>query len=106
LMWVLPGMLLVMILMSTMTGRKEKKKRAALMNSMQRGDKVQMLGGIIGVVHELSDDEMVLNVETGRIRFARTAVQTILKSKNGGSGAMGKSDSIAEAKPDGKVVTV
>jgi len=95
--WLLPGMLLVMILFSTMSGRKEKKKRAELMSSVQKGDKVQMLGGIIGTIHEIADDEIVLNVETGRIRFARTALQTILKSKSGS-----KADSIAEAKPEAK----
>ena len=101
-MWLLPGMLLVMILFSTMAGRKEKKKREALMQSLRKHDKVQMLGGIIGTVSELSDDEVVVNVEDGRIRFARSAVQTILRSSDRG----GQADSVAEAKPEGKHATV
>ena len=102
-MWLLPGMLLIMILFSTMAGRKEKKKRQELMNSLHKHDKVQMLGGIIGTVSEISDDEVVVNVEDGRIRFARTAVQTILKSSSSKSG---RSDVLAEAKPEGKHATV
>lgn len=102
-MWLLPAMLLVMILFSTMAGRKEKKKRQELMNSLQKHDKVQMLGGIIGTVSALSDDEVVVNVEDGRIRFARSAVQTILKSSNTSGG---RTDLVTETKPEGKHATV
>lgn len=87
----LPLMLLFMVLMSWFTGRKEKKRRADLMASLKRGDKVQMYGGMIGTIADLYDDEVVIRVEEGRVRFARSAIQTVL-------GAGSKANGVIEAK--------
>lgn len=73
------GMLVLMIGMSVLAGRKDKKRRQELMSSMKKGDRVLMAGGMIGTITELSDDELVLRVEEGRIRFSRSSVQQILK---------------------------
>jgi preprotein translocase subunit YajC len=81
--WLLP-LALVFIMMS-MGGRKEKKKRAKMMAAMGKGDKVQTVGGILGTVVELRDDEIVVKVDENantRLRFARSAIQSILESKN------------------------
>ncbi len=75
---------LVFIMMS-MGGRKEKKKRAAMMAAMTKGDKVQTVGGILGTIVEVRDDEIIVKVDENantRLRFARTAIQSILESKN------------------------
>lgn len=77
--WLLPVMLIVMILVSTTSGRKEKKRRAALLGSIKRNDKVQTLGGIIGTVIEMNDDEVVIRIEEGKIRVSKSSVQTILR---------------------------
>lgn len=83
------GMLLIIVMTSVMGGRKDKKKRAEMMASLKRQDRVQTLGGIIGTIVELKDDEVVLRVDEGtntRIRFARSAIQQILResaTKNG-----------------------
>jgi preprotein translocase subunit YajC len=73
------GLLLVMILMSVFTSRKDRKRRAELIASLEKGAKVQTAGGIIGVVSELGDDEVVLRVEEGRLRFAKSAIAAVLK---------------------------
>lgn len=76
------ALLVVMILMSTLTGRKEKKKREELMRSIGRHDKVQTIGGIIGTVVEVRDDEVVLKVDEAsgtRVTFAKSAVSGVLK---------------------------
>ncbi|HEX2837566.1 MAG TPA: preprotein translocase subunit YajC [Phycisphaerales bacterium] len=75
----------VIMIMSFLSQRKEKKKREELMASMRKGDKVQTFSGIIGTLTELTDHEAVLRVEEGRIRVARTAIQTVLSSKSSGS---------------------
>lgn len=100
--WLLPVMLLVMVLMSAMTGRKDKKKRAELMASLKKNARVQMVGGEIGTVVELSDTEVVLRVEEGRIRFARSAVQTVLEPGKSKS----ESGAIAEVKGEPKATSV
>jgi len=71
------GVLGLMIFMSVMGGRKEKRRRQELVGSLQKGSRVQMSGGII--VTELGDDEVVVRSEDGRIRFAKSAVAAVLR---------------------------
>jgi len=80
------GLMIFMIVTSMMSGRKEKKKRAALMSNLKRRDKVQTVGGVIGTIAEIKNDEIVLKVDHGsntRIRFARSAIQQVLHSADG-----------------------
>lgn len=104
--WLLPVMLIVMIIFSVLTGRKEKKKKEELISAIKKHDKVQMLGGIIGSVAEVGDEDIVLRVEEGRIRFAKSAVAAVLSSAKA-SGSLeskpeGKSDTKSEAKTGSK----
>jgi len=100
LIWLLPVMLVVMILMSTLTGRKDKKRRAELLSSIKKQDKVQTLGGLIGTIVEMSDDEVVLRIEEGRIRVTKSAIQQVISSRDG------KSASVAEVKGEAKASAV
>jgi len=68
--------------MTSMSGRKQKKQREQMLGSLKRNDKVLTSSGIIGTVADLTDHEMVLRVDEAsntRIRFARSAVQQILR---------------------------
>lgn len=89
----------VIMIMSFLSQRKEKKKREELMASMRKGDKVQTFSGIIGTLTELTDHEAVLRVEEGRIRVARTAIQTVLASKSSGSSIEPKSTKAEAEQP-------
>lgn len=94
LLYLMGGMLLLIIFTTWNGSRKEKKKREEMSTSLRKGDTVQMLGGIIGVVSEIRDDEVVVRMEEGKIRFAKSAVQGILKSTKDP-----KADSSLESKP-------
>ena len=75
------GMFLIMIFFSINSGRKEKKKKAELMASLSKGSKVQTIGGILGTVVEIRDDELIVKVDENsntRLRFAKSAVTTVL----------------------------
>jgi preprotein translocase subunit YajC len=75
--------MVVLVLMTTMGGRKEKKKRAELLASVAKNDQVQTVGGVIGTVIELNEATMVLRVDEAsntRVRFARSAIQQVLRS--------------------------
>jgi preprotein translocase subunit YajC len=72
-----------------------------MMASLKKQDKVQMIGGEIGTIAELTDDEVVLRVEEGRIRFARSAVQAVLASKGKPESTM-----ISELKGEAKATSV
>lgn len=90
-MFLLFGLLMFMIFMSMMAGRKEKKRRAELLSSLQTNDRVQTIGGVIGTIVELRDDEVVLRVDEStntRIRFAKAAVQQVLSKGRGGTDAL------------------
>lgn len=79
------GMIVLMIVMSVMQGRREKKARAQLMADLGRHDRVQTIGGVIGTIVELKDDEIVLKVDESnntRIHVARSAVQSVLRKKS------------------------
>lgn len=76
------GLMVFMFAMTALSGRKEKRRRAELLSSIQRHDRVQTMGGIIGTVVEVHDDEIVLKVDEAtntRIRFTRQSVQQVLK---------------------------
>lgn len=92
--YLMGGMLLLIIFTTWNGSRKERKKREEMSTSLRKGDTVQMLGGIIGVVSEIRDDEIVVRMEEGKIRFAKSAVQGILKSTKDP-----KADSSLESKP-------
>lgn len=62
------------------SGRKEKKRRAQLMADLSKGAKVQTVGGVLGTVVEVRDDEVVVKVDESsntRMRFAKSAISNV-----------------------------
>lgn len=75
----------MMLIMSIMGQRKERKKREALIASIKKHDKVQTIGGVVGTIMELKPETVVLKVDESsntRITFARSAIQQVLKSSD------------------------
>ncbi|MCL4742165.1 MAG: preprotein translocase subunit YajC [Phycisphaerales bacterium] len=100
--FILLGLMVFMLVMTAMQGRKEKRRVAEMLSSLKKGDRVQMIGGMQGVIHEIKDDFVLLRVDehtNTRIRFARSAVQTVLKESRDRSsnGAEHTSEEEAEA---------
>ena len=57
------------------------KAREKMLAALAKGDKIQTSGGIIGSVVEVRESEVIVKVDENantRIRFARSAVQTVL----------------------------
>lgn len=76
--------------------KKERRRKEEMLSGLSRHDRVQTIGGIIGTVAELSDNEVVLRVDEAtntRVRVSRGAIQAVLK-KGRGAG------SEAEPKPE------
>lgn len=64
--------------------RVEQSKRDERLKALKKNDKVVTIGGIIGVISNIEPDgrEITLLVnDTTRIRFLRTAVQTVLSEE-------------------------
>lgn len=80
--WILIPMMLVILVLPMITGRKERKKREAMLASIANRDRVQTIGGIIGVVTEVKSDQITLRVDESsgtKLTFARNAVSDILE---------------------------
>ncbi|MSR43801.1 MAG: preprotein translocase subunit YajC [Phycisphaerales bacterium] len=81
--WMLIPFLVIMVLVSFMGQRREKKKRATLMSSIKKHDSVQTAGGIIGAVVEIKDDTIVLKIDENsnvRMTFAKSSIVQVLGS--------------------------
>ncbi|MAE67472.1 MAG: preprotein translocase subunit YajC [Phycisphaeraceae bacterium] len=82
----LPFILIIAVFWFILMGgqRREKKKRAKMLSALAKGNKVQTVGGIIANVVEVRENEVVLKVDENantRLRFARSAIQSVLADK-------------------------
>ena len=78
--------LLMVVFFVIMTGgqRREKKKRKQMLEALNKNDKIQTIGGIMGTVVEVRDQEVVVKVDEAsntRLRFSRGAIQQVLTDK-------------------------
>ena len=72
--------------------RKQRRERQEMLTALKKGDKITSIGGIVGTVIEVRDDEVTVKVdETGNVRmkFARWAIR--------GVGEAGKAEDPAQA---------
>lgn len=61
---------------------REKRKYQEMINAIKRNDRVQTIGGIIGTVVDLRDNEVTLKVDESnnvKIRFVRGAIKEVLR---------------------------
>ncbi|OGO23656.1 MAG: preprotein translocase subunit YajC [Chloroflexi bacterium RBG_16_50_9] len=55
--------------------RKRQKEHQTMMQELQKGDKVITAGGIYGTIDSLSEDSIVIKVESGgTLRVARGSI--------------------------------
>lgn len=77
-----PLLLVLVIFWVVMIGpeRKARKKREAMLGALSKGDKVMTTSGMYGVVTQVRDDVVTLQVADGvRLRFSRAAIQDVLQ---------------------------
>ena len=75
------GVFVFMILMQIMAGRKDRKRRQSLMDSLSKNQTVITTGGIIGSIVEVKDDSVLLRVDESsntKIRFRKSAVADVM----------------------------
>lgn len=74
-------MLAVMYFLLYRPQKKQQKKEAEMRNSLEIGDEVTTIGGIVGRVIALKEDTFVLETGSDRtkIRFRRAAIQAVTK---------------------------
>jgi len=75
----------VMLLVMILPGRQQAKKRKEMMAGMSKNDRVLTRGGIIGVVMEVREQEVILKVDESnntRVHFAKQAIQHVFADKD------------------------
>jgi preprotein translocase subunit YajC len=81
--------------------RNEKRQREDLFGKLKRNDEVLTSSGIIGVVHNIKDDEVVLSLEgNAKLRVLKSTLVRILNAKD--APAADNSQNVKAAAPGGK----
>jgi|TARA_R110000782_G_scaffold103991_21_gene191665 preprotein translocase YajC subunit len=78
-------MVVFLFLSTILGGRKEKKRRAAMLDGIQKRDRVQTVGGVIGHIIEIKGDEFLLESDRAsntRMWITRSSVSNVLRSAN------------------------
>ena len=81
----LPMILIIvfMFILIYLPQKRQDKKDAAMRSSIEIGDKVTTIGGIVGIVCAIADKDDTIVLETGsdrtKIRFRRTAISSVEK---------------------------
>jgi len=81
---VLIGLILMLVVFYGVVlsgNRKEKRKRQEMLAAVARNDRVMTIGGIVGSVVSVSDNEVTLKVDESanvKITVIRSAIQRVL----------------------------
>lgn len=85
--WLMPVILAVffvlMIVMTIVPQRKQKKKMQDMINSIQIGDKIMTIGGFVGTIveYDAATDHYVINVGTPENPTNVTIIKNAIRSK-------------------------
>ncbi|RIK66120.1 MAG: preprotein translocase subunit YajC [Planctomycetota bacterium] len=77
---------LIMYFLMIRPQSKERKKREEMLNAVKKNDRVVTIGGIMGTVLSIKDDEITLKVDESsntKITFLRSAIQRVISSAPG-----------------------
>ncbi len=83
-MFLLLGVVLVFFLMTSRSRKKQESKRKEMINNMKKGDRVTTIGGIIGTIIEVKENEIVVKVDEQnnvRMHFVPSAIHTVGEAK-------------------------
>jgi len=92
------GMLLIM----SLSGRKEKKRRATLLESLGKRDKVRTAGGIIGTIVEMKKDEVLLETDRAsntRLWISKGSVAAVINSAGAKTESASETEESEEKNP-------
>ncbi len=99
-MWFLPLIAVMFVLMIFLSGRAqraERKKKQALLDGLKKHDRIQTIGGILGTVTEIRDDEVIVRVDDAtntRMHFAKSAIQQVVRPGAGTKAESSNSDEL------------
>ncbi|HEM3636676.1 TPA: preprotein translocase subunit YajC [Streptococcus suis] len=76
----LPLVMVAMIGFMFYSQRKHQKQRQEALNQIKKGDEIVTIGGLFGIVDEIDDKKVVLDVDGVYLTFERGAIRNRVAS--------------------------
>ncbi|HEM2520765.1 TPA: preprotein translocase subunit YajC [Streptococcus suis] len=76
----LPLVMVAMIGFMFYSQRKQQKQRQEALNQIKKGDEIVTIGGLFGIVDEIDDKKVVLDVDGVYLIFERGAIRNRVAS--------------------------
>lgn len=76
----LPLVMVAMIGFMFYSQRKQQKQRQEALNQIKKGDEIVTIGGLFGIVDEIDDKKVVLDVDGVYLTFERVAIRNRVAS--------------------------
>lgn len=74
--YLFPILMFAMIGVMFYSQRKQQKNRMDTLNQIKKGDEIVTIGGLYGIVDEITDKKVVLDVDGVYLTFDRTAIRS------------------------------
>ncbi len=74
------GAIVVLFVLSSRSRKKQENKRKEMINTMKKGDRVTTIGGVIGTIIEVKENEVIVKVDEQnnvRMHFVPSAIHTV-----------------------------
>lgn len=91
-----PLMMVAMIGFMFYSQRKQQKQRQESLNQIQKGDEIVTIGGLLGIVDEIDEKQVVLDVDGIYLTFERGAIRSRVTAGKAVSNPVIQEDSVAE----------
>ncbi|HFI0595627.1 preprotein translocase subunit YajC [Streptococcus suis] len=78
----LPLVMVAMIGFMFYSQRKQQKQRQEALNQIKKGDEIVTIGGLYGIVDEIDDKKVVLDIDGIYLTFERGAIRHRVASSN------------------------
>lgn len=78
----LPLVMVAMIGFMFYSQRKQQKQRQEALNQIKKGDEIVTIGGLFGIVDEIDDKKVVLDVDGVYLTFERGAIRNRVASSD------------------------
>src|SRR3712207_5842853 len=77
--YILPLVMLLMVGWMFYSQRKQQKAQQEKMSKIKKADEIVTIGGLYGIVDEIDDKKVVLDIDGVYLTFARFAIREITK---------------------------
>lgn len=70
--------IVLLFVMNSRSRKKQEQKRRDLLAALKKGDKITTIGGVIGTIVDVREDEVVVKIDDAnntKMRFARWAIR-------------------------------